>query len=108
MMNGIKHWAVVAAFFVGAPACMDPPEEDSVAGQELDKAEAVPVEEGQDGQPALSDAIATLAASSSSIAFTDGTRAAEAFFNRGAPAFIDLFDAKCDAHSVYVLYRINN
>lgn len=54
------------------------------------------------------------AASSSSLAVTDGTRAAEAWFNRnggdaacGGPCFA-LLDAKCDSHSVYVEYQINN
>ena len=61
-----------------------------------------------------SPSAAPRAASSSSIANTDGTRAAEAFFNRsGGDAACDgpciaLFDAKCDSHSVYVEYQINN
>lgn len=56
---------------------------------------------------------AMAAASSSAIVNTSGTRAAEAFFNRsvagshGGRAWIDLYDAKCDAHSVYVEYQIN-
>jgi hypothetical protein len=61
-----------------------------------------------------SELIKPLAASSSSIVNTSGTRAGEAFFNRsggdaacGGPC-IALFDAKCDAHQVYVVYRINN
>ena len=57
---------------------------------------------------------ASAAASSSAIVNTSNTRAAEAFFNRSTAgshsgkAWIDLYDAKCDAHSVYVQYRINN
>ncbi|WP_112264124.1 hypothetical protein [Lentzea terrae] len=57
---------------------------------------------------------ASAAASSSAIVNTDKTRAAEAFFNRSTSgshagkAWIDLYDAKCDAHSVYVEYRIND
>jgi hypothetical protein len=54
-----------------------------------------------------------MAASSNSIAVTDGTRAAEVWFNKSTPgthankAWFDLLNAKCDAHSVYVEYRIN-
>jgi hypothetical protein len=53
------------------------------------------------------------AASSSSIVITHGTRAAEAFFNRTVPgthankAWIDLYDAKCDATPVYAWYSLN-
>jgi len=57
--------------------------------------------------------VAMAAASSSAIVYTSGTRAAEAFFNRSVAgshagkAWIDLYDAKCDAHSVYVQYQVN-
>jgi hypothetical protein len=53
------------------------------------------------------------AASSSSIVYTNGTRAGEAFFNRsvsgshGNRAWFDVYDAKCDASSVYVEYILN-
>ena len=55
-----------------------------------------------------------MAASSNAIAFTNGTRAAEVWFNKSTPgthankAWFDLLDAKCDAHSVYVEYRIDS
>ncbi|TMR15452.1 hypothetical protein ETD86_27115 [Nonomuraea turkmeniaca] len=56
---------------------------------------------------------AALAASSNAIVYTDGTRAGEVWFNRsngtrGNRAWFDLYDAKCDKHSVYVEYSINN
>ena len=53
-------------------------------------------------------------ASSSSIAYTNGTRAAEGFFNHRVPgthgnrAWIDLYDAKCDARLVFVRYTIHS
>ncbi|MFI6457337.1 hypothetical protein ACIBF6_38000 [Streptosporangium amethystogenes] len=55
---------------------------------------------------------AQAAASSSAIVNTSGTRAGEAFFNRSNgthsnKAWIDLYDAKCDASPVYVQYKIN-
>jgi hypothetical protein len=46
-------------------------------------------------------------AGTSSQVVVDDERLVEAFFNRGAPAWIDLYDAKCDAHPVYVEYRVN-
>ena len=51
-------------------------------------------------------------ASSSSIAYTNGTRAAEAFFNHRVPgthgnrAWIDIYDAKCDGYPVFVRYSV--
>ncbi|HET6354332.1 hypothetical protein [Streptomyces sp.] len=53
------------------------------------------------------------AASSSAIVYTNGTRAAEAWFNKSGAshsgyAWIDLYDAKCDGEPVYVEYKINN
>ncbi|MFI6457348.1 hypothetical protein ACIBF6_38055 [Streptosporangium amethystogenes] len=56
---------------------------------------------------------AQAAASSSVIANTNGTRAAEAWFNRSNgthsnKAWIDLYDAKCDASPVYLEYKLNN
>ncbi|MDA0634790.1 hypothetical protein OUY22_15300 [Nonomuraea sp. MCN248] len=56
---------------------------------------------------------AQAAASSNAIVKTNGTRAGEAWFNRSNgthanKAWFDLYDAKCDAHSVYVEYQINN
>jgi hypothetical protein len=56
----------------------------------------------------LTPAPALAAASSSSIAYTDGTRAAEAWFNHrvsgthGNNPWFDICDAKCDAHRVYL------
>ncbi|MFI6457347.1 hypothetical protein ACIBF6_38050 [Streptosporangium amethystogenes] len=55
---------------------------------------------------------AQAAASSSVIVNTDGTRAAEAWFNRSNGthannAWFDVYDAKCDANDVYVEYTIN-
>lgn len=53
------------------------------------------------------------AASTHSIVFTSGTRAAEAWYNRsgGDPACsgpcLALLDAKCDGHQVYVDYEID-
>ena len=60
-------------------------------------------------QPA---APALAAASSSAIVYTNGTRAAETWFNRSNGthannAWFDVADAKCDAHSVYVEYQID-
>lgn len=54
---------------------------------------------------------ASAAASSSAIVNTSDTRAGEAFFNRpngthGSNAWIDVYDAKCDAHSVYVYFEV--
>jgi len=95
-----------------ATACAVAPEDQSPDERGL--AGDVPAQ-ADDSDPAqdppsseASAEITPLAASSSAIVNTNGTRAAEAFFNRGAPPFFDLFDAKCDAHQVYVLYRINN
>jgi hypothetical protein len=56
--------------------------------------------------------VASAAASTHGIAYTNGTRAAEGWFNRrngthGNRAWIDLYDAKCDANSVHVLYKLN-
>ncbi|WP_138668984.1 hypothetical protein [Nonomuraea turkmeniaca] len=50
------------------------------------------------------------AASSHAIAKTNGTRAAEVWFNRangshGNSAWFDLYDAKCDAKPVYVTWK---
>lgn len=53
------------------------------------------------------DELAIAAATSSSIVYTGGTRAGEAFFNQGGPPYIDLYDAKCDSHQVYVEYQQN-
>ncbi|WP_433382532.1 hypothetical protein [Streptosporangium sp. CA-115845] len=55
---------------------------------------------------------AQAAASSSAIVNTNGTRAAEAWFNRSNgthanKAWFDVYDAKCDANDVYVEYAIN-
>jgi len=50
---------------------------------------------------------ASAAASSSAIVYTGGTYAGEAWFNRGAPAFFDVKDGKCDGEPVYVEWRIN-
>jgi hypothetical protein len=55
---------------------------------------------------------ALAAASSSAIVYTNGTRAGESFFNRSNgthsnKAWFDVYDAKCDASSVYVEYEIN-
>jgi len=56
---------------------------------------------------------ALAAASSSAIVNTNGTRAGESWFNRSNgthsnKAWFDVYDAKCDAGSVYVEYQINN
>jgi hypothetical protein len=56
---------------------------------------------------------ALAAASSSAIANTNGTRAAEAFFNRrngthGNRAWFDVYDAKCDAEPVLVQYDLTS
>jgi hypothetical protein len=50
--------------------------------------------------------------SSGVIVFTNNTPAAEAYFHRSDPAhankaWFDVYDAKCDAHPVYVEYSIN-
>lgn len=55
---------------------------------------------------------AQAAASSSAIVYTNGTRAAEAWFNRSNgthanKAWFDVYDAKCDANDVYVEYAID-
>lgn len=50
---------------------------------------------------------ASAAASSSAIVYTGGTYAGEAWFNRGAPAFFDVKDGKCDGEPVYVEWRVN-
>lgn len=55
---------------------------------------------------------AEAAASSSSIAYTNGTRAAEVFFNHRVPgthgdrAWLDIHDGKCDANPVFVRYEV--
>jgi hypothetical protein len=53
------------------------------------------------------EALQIAAATSSSIVRTSGSRAGEAFFNPGSPPYIDLYDAKCDNHQVYVEYQQN-
>lgn len=100
----------------GVSACVDGPPGDDVRGEALDDSSSVVPDSAlvPEGEATEQLTVTPRAASSSSIALTDGTRAAEAFFNRsggdaacGGPC-IALFDAKCDAHSVYVEYQINN
>jgi hypothetical protein len=58
--------------------------------------------------------VAHAAPSSSSIAYTDGTAAAGAYFNHRVPgthgnrAWIDLRDMKCDAQHVYLSYSVHS
>ena len=57
---------------------------------------------------------AQAAPSSSSTVYTGGTRAAVAYFNHRVPgthgdrAWIDVYDAKCDAQHVYAEYTIHS
>lgn len=86
-MQKILTSFAIATMMASAGAC-------GVEGDELDTDTAA-------------EEIGIAAASSSSIVNTGGTRAGEAFFNQGGPPYIDLYDAKCDNHQVYVLYQQN-
>jgi hypothetical protein len=112
-MTNIK--AILFAIAVsGASACVDPAGNDVPSEASGDSTAAAPDSASTEEAEAIEPlAIVPQAANSSSIALTSGTRAAEAFFNRsGGDAAcsgpcIALFDAKCDAHQVYVEFQIN-
>lgn len=114
MARSIKA-ALFAILLPGVSACVDELAGDDNRGDAFNDNDSSSTESvlEQESDPNEQLSVVTQAATTSSPVFTNGTRAAEAWFNRNGgdaacsgPCFA-LLDAKCDAHEVYVEYRIN-
>jgi hypothetical protein len=97
----------------GVSACVDEPTGEDVRADTLDDNSAGPKSASPDEVDAKPVGVPQ-AAHTNSIVFTNGTRAAEVWFNRsgddaacGGPC-LAVLDAKCDSHSAYVDYFIND